>query len=207
MRNFTPAALRGFLVGVVLVLVSLPILFALHGALKLGNPPASGLILLGATVAITLALASGAGALVGESRGNPWVAALVGLGIGLASCAVAAPLYGTLVVDGLQRDATNLVWNERGRITGAAGDAVQAAREGRLRDELARLQEQAKNATTAEGRKNATEQAKSLAAQLTPKGIEILKSGAAKLSAFALLAWALLAPPFGAAWECRRQKR
>lgn len=211
MRNFVPAALRGFLIGFLLVLISLPGLFALHGALKLGSPPVSGLILLGATVAFALALANGAGALVGEAKGNPLVAALVGLGIGLTACFVAAPFYGGLVVEGLQRDATNLVWNERGRITGAARDAagntVQAAREGRLREELARLQDQAKNATTPQARKNATEGAKNIALQLAPKGLAVVKSGAAKLSAFGLLLWALVAPPLGAAFECRRARR
>ena len=219
MRNFVPAALRGLLIGLVLVLISLPVLFALHGALRLGNPPISGLILLGGTVALSLALGNAAGAFVGESRGNPLVAALVGFGIGVCVCAVAAPLYGGLVVDGLQRDATDLVWGERGRLTDAArdavqntafssaGDAVQAAREGRLREEAARLQEKAKNATTPEARQNAAQKAKELAAELSPKGIAVLKSGAAKLSAFALLLWALVAPPLGAAWECKRVRR
>ncbi len=219
MRHFTPAALRGFLIGFVLVLISLPVLFAIHGALRLGNPPVSGLVLLGLAVAFTVALATGAGALVGDSRGNPLVAALVGLGIGVAACAVAAPLYGGLVVDGLQRDATNLVWGERSRLTDAArgaventafsgaGSAVQAAREGRLREEVAALQQKAKNATTPQARQNAAQEARKLAAELSPKGLAVLKSGAAKLSAFALLLWALVAPPLGAAWECKRARR
>jgi len=219
MRNFVPAAIRGLLIGLVLILISLPILFALHGALRLGSPPISGLILLGLTVALTLAIANGVGAFVGETHGNPMLAAVVGFIIGVCACFVAAPLYGGVVVEGLQRDATGLVWGERGRLTDAArgvvqntafssaGDAVSAAREGRLREEVASLQQKAKDATTPQARQNATEQARKLASELSPKGIAVLKSGAAKLSAFALLLWALVAPPLGAAWECKRAKR
>lgn len=214
-----PAIIRGLLIGFVLVLISLPGLFALHGALGLGSPPISGLLVLGAAVALTIALANIAGVLIGESRGKPIIAALVGFGIGVVACLVAAPAYGGMVVDGLTHDATSLVWNERGRITQAARDALQnravsgaqdavsAAREGRVREELTRLEEQAKNATTPTARENATAQAKNLASQLTPHGIALLKSGAARLSAFALLLWAIVAPPLGAAFECRRVRR
>ena len=152
---------------------------------------------------------------MGESRSNPLLAGLVGLIIGGASCAIAAPLYGGMVVDGLTHDAMGLAWGERERIVAGARDAVsggtsgtvEAVREGRGREELARLQEQARSATTAQGRQNAAQGAKSLAAQLTPKGIALVKSSAARLSAFALLLWALVAPPLGAAFECRRARR
>lgn len=215
MRSLTPAIVRGLLVGLLLVLISLPGLFALHGALGLGSPPVSGLVLLGGAVALALVIANVAGVFMGESRSNPLLAAVVGLVIGGATCAVAAPLYGGMVVDGLTHDAMGLAWGERERIVAGARDAVSsgasgtvgAVREGRAREELARLQEQAKNATTAQGRQNAAQQAKAVAAQLTPRGIALLKSSAARLSAFALLLWALVAPPLGAAFECRRMRR
>ena len=64
MRNITPAVLRGLLVGLLLVAVSLPGLFALHRALGLGSPPLSGLVLLGIAVALTLVLANVVGSIV-----------------------------------------------------------------------------------------------------------------------------------------------
>ena len=212
MRSLTPAIVRGLLIGLVLVLISLPGLFALHGALGLGAPPVSGLLVLGGAVALALVVANVAGVFMGESRSNPLLAALIGLVIGGATCAVAAPLYGGMVVDSITHDAMGLAWNERERIVAGARDAVSsgtvsAVREGRVREELARLQEQARSATTAQGRQNAAQQAAALAQQLKPQGIALVKSGAARLSAFALLLWAIVAPPLGASFECRRVRR
>ncbi len=219
MRNLTPAILRGLLTGLLLVLVSLPVLFTFHAALGLGSPPISGLLLLGGTVAVALVAANMAGVLLGESRVNPLLAALVGLVIGGFACSIAAPFYGSMVVDGMTHDAMGLAWNERGSIvqgtrdavSGGASDsasqALDAAREGRLREELARWQQEAQNATTPTARQNAAQRARAVAAQLTPKGLAVLKSGAARLSAFSLLLWAILAPPLSAAFECRRASR
>ncbi|BCM91193.1 hypothetical protein IAD21_03057 [Abditibacteriota bacterium] len=219
MRNLTPAITRGLLIGLLLVLMSLPGLFALHGALGLGSPPITGLLLLGGAVALALVGANIAGVLMGESRQKPVLAALVGFGIGVVVCTAAAPFYGGMVMDGLTHDAMGMAWNEREHIVqgarnaassgafNSASDTLSAVREGRLREELGKLQEQAHSATTPQARQNATAQAKVIAAQLAPRGIELLKLSAARVSAFALLLWAIIAPPFGAAFECRRAAR
>ncbi|RYX83014.1 hypothetical protein EON83_16575 [bacterium] len=219
MRTYKPAIWRGLLIGLLLVLISLPGLFALHRILGLGNPPATGLILLGGTVALSLVAANMAGIYLAKSRTSPFLAALLGLAIGIGSCVIAAPFYGGIVMDGLTNDAMGMAWNERDKIIDGAKGAMSsdtmnsasktfsAMREGRLREELSRLQEKASNATTPQARQSAAAQAKIVAAQLAPRGIELLKLSAARLSAFALLLWAILAPPIGAAVECRRAQR
>ncbi len=219
MQRFTPAALRGLLVGLALVVVSLPRLWALHGALGLGKPPAEGLLLLGGAVMLSLALSGAAGAFIGRTHGNATLAALAGLAIALSACFVAAPFYGALVMDDVDRDATEMVVREGGRLTEGAQSAVEngaltraqgtleAARQGRMREEMARLQAQAKAATSPQARGRAANAAQDLADQLAPKGVELFKSGVARLSAFALLLWAIGAAPIGAAWECRRARR
>jgi len=215
MNTVLSPVLRGLALAIVLLIVSLPALFALHGALALPAPPVFGLLLLGGTLALSLGVSGGVGAVIGRIHGNAVLAALAGIAIGATACVFAAPLYGGTVVDGISRDATGLVWGERGRLENAvkngaasrAGDAVTAAREGHLREELARLQAQAKNATTENARKQAQDAATQLAAQLASKGIGTLKASAARLSAFGLLAWALVASPLFAAWECRRARR
>ena len=60
-------------------------------------------------------------------------------------------------------------------------------------------------------RKQAADRAKQIVKDLASSGqatgVSLLKSGVAQLSAFTLLVWALVGPPIGAAWECRRAKR
>ena len=215
MKEFLPATLRQALIGLALVVVSLPLLFLLHRFFKLGNPPVFGLVVLALTVVIAMGMAGAIGVAVGRARGNWIVAALLGLGVGIAACTLVAPLYGGLILDNLTRQAAGAVIGldvspeefARERATGVATDALTAAREGRLREELARLREQAKNATP-QTRAQIQEKIKEVSAQLVQTGkdksVSLIKSGAAQLSAFALLVWALLGPPIGAAWECRK---
>jgi len=215
MNRVVSPILRGLLLAMALLLVSLPALFALHRALGLPSPPLFGLLLLGGTLALSLAVSGGVGALVGHIHGNAMLAALAGLAVGATACVFAAPLYGGIVVDGISHDATGLVWGERARLedtvrSGAASrasDAVEAARQGHLNQELARLQAQARRATTANVRRQAQDAAIQVAEQLTARGVTTLKASAARLSAFGLLMWALVASPLFAAWECRLGRR
>ena len=209
------------MIGMALVVVSLPVLFLVHNALGLGQPPVFGLVVLALTVVISMALAGLIGALVGKAGGNLIVAALLGLVLGLAVCTVVAPLYGGLIVDNLTREATVAVGGTvlgqdpetlaREKAVEGAGQALTAAREGRLRQELANLRDRAQNATTPQARRQASERAQEIVKELANSGketgISLLKSGVAQLSAFALLVWALIGPPLGAAWECRGAKR
>lgn len=216
---FAAAAARQGLFGLLAVVVSLPLLFALHGAWGLGAPPASGLLLLGGAVVLAFAGGGIIGAVVGASRSSAGLAALFGCGLGLLLCVAVAPLYSTLVIDGLRRDATDAVLGTRGGLEGTARDAavqgasetVRAAREGRVRERLAALQQQAREAMTPEARAAAAQRARELASQFAAtgktRGIGLFKAGVARLSAFALLLWALVGPPFCAARECRRVRR
>ena len=218
MRTFLPAILRQALIGLALVTVSLPLLFVLHRAFDLGAPPVFGLIVLALTVVVAMAVGGAIGAGVGAARGNWIVAALLGLGVGLGACTFVAPLYGGLILDDLTRRAAGAVLGlevspeafARERATGVASDALTAAREGRLRQEISRLQEQAKNAVTPQARAQIQEKIQGVSAQLFQNGkaksVSLIKAGAAQLSAFALLIWALFGPAMGAALECRKAK-
>lgn len=196
--------IRQSLIGALLVLVSLPLLWILHGAFKLGSPPLSGIIVLGGAVVISLAAAGISGTAIGESRGNAGIAALVGFVLGIVMVSISAPLYGSMVVDGLTHDATGMVWNEREKIIGAA-------REVNLREQLASLQRQAQQATDPQTRNAALARAKAIASQLAAqggtRGLILLKSGIARSTALSLLFWAIIGPPLAAAFEASRAKR
>ncbi len=201
-----------------LVVVSLPVLFLAHNALGLGKPPAFGLVILALTVVVSMAIAGAIGAGVAKSGGNLVVAGVLGLVLGLVVCTVVAPLYGGIILDNLTREATGKVAGTvigqdpetfaRDKAVGAGKEAFSAAREGRLREELDNLRAQAQNATTPTARKQAAERAQQIVKELASSGketgVSLLKSGVAQLSAFTILLWALVGPPLGAAWECRR---
>lgn len=201
-----------------LVVVSLPVLFLAHRMMDLGKPPVLGLVILALTVVIAMGIAGAVGAAVAKSNGNLVVAGVLGLVLGLVICTVVAPLYGGLILDNLTREATIAVGGTvlgtdpetfaREKAIGAGKEAFSAAREGHLREELDTLRAQAQNAATPTARKQASERAqqivKELAAGGKETGVSLLKSGVAQLSAFTLLVWALVGPPLGAAWECRK---
>ena len=203
-----------------LVVVSLPVLFLAHSAMDLGKPPVFGLVLLALAVVISMALAGAIGAAVAKANGNLVVAGLLGLGVGFIVCTVVAPIYGGMIVDNLTRQATSKVAGTvlgqdpetfaREKAVDAGRGAFDAAREGRLRAELDNLRAQARNAATPQARRQAAERAQQIVKELASSGketgVSLLKSGVAQLSAFALLVWALVGPPLGAAWECRRAK-
>ena len=209
------------MIGMALVVLSLPILFLAHNAMGLGKPPATGLIILAITVVISMALAGAIGAAVAKSGGNLVVAGVLGLVLGFLVCTVVAPIYGGLIIDNLTRQATGAVAGTvlgqdpqtfaREKAIGAGKEAFSAAREGRLRAELDNLRDQARNAATPDARRHAAERAQQIVKELANNGkatgISLVKSGVAQLSAFTLLVWALVGPPLGAAWECRKSTR
>ena len=219
--SFSTAIFRQAMIGMALVVLSLPVLFLAHNALGLGKPPVFGLVVLALTVVIAMAIAGAIGAAVAQARGNLVVAGVLGLVLGLVTCTVVAPLYGGIILDNLTREATVAVGGTvlgqdpetfaREKALDAGQQTLNAAREGRLREELDNLRAQARNAATPTARKQAAERAqqivKELAANGKATGVSLLKSGVAQLSAFTLLVWALVGPPLGAAWECRRAQR
>lgn len=217
--SFGAAIVRQSLLGALAVLVSLPLLWILHRSFGLGNPPLSGIVVLGLAVVASFALAGAVGVAVGQARGKGLVAALLGLLLGATVTAIAAPVYASMVAEGLAHDAMGAVWSERDKLTGGATqelsnraqDTLSAAREGRLREQLGQLPEEAKSATTPAARDAALEKARGITSQLLPmgrdKGVELFKSGVARLSAFALLFWAIIGPPLAAAFESRRARR
>ncbi len=204
-----------------LVVISLPVLFLAHNALGLGKPPVFGLTVLALSVVISMAIAGAIGAAVAKAGGNLVVAGVIGLVMGLVVCTVVAPIYGGIILDNITREATGAVAGTvigqdpatfaREKALDAGKQTLSAAREGRLREELDNLRAQAQNATTPTARKQAAERAQQIVKELASSGkatgVSLIKSGVAQLSAFALLVWALVGPPLGAAWECRRATR
>lgn len=220
MKNSLGAATtRQALVGALLVLVSLPFLWILHRTFSLGSPPISGILVLGGAVVLAFAGAGAIGAGMGASRGNPLLAGVLSLVLGGVISAGAAPLYGSMIVDSLTNEAARTVWDERDRITGGAsnaltsraGEALTAARQGKLREEIGQLQTQAKNATSPAARDSALQRAKAMAGELAllgrEKGVGLLKSGVARSSAFALLVWTILGAPLAGIFEAKRARR
>ncbi len=217
--SFGAAIVRQSLLGTLAVLISLPLLWILHRSFGLGNPPLSGIVVLGLAVVASFALAGAVGVAVGQARGKGLVAALLGLLLGATVTAIAAPVYASMVVEGLAHDAMGAVWSERDKLTGGATEALtdraqdtlSAAREGRLREQLSEFQREAQSATTPQARQSALEKASGIVAQLPAIGrdktVSFVKSGVARLTAFALLFWAILGPPFAAAFESRRARR
>ncbi len=219
--SFSISIFRQAMIGMALVVLSLPVLFLAHNALGLGKPPVFGLVILSLTVVISMALSGAIGVAVAKSKGNLVVAALLGLVLGLVVCTVVAPLYGGIIFDNLTREATSAIGGTvlgqdpetfaREKALDVGQQTLTAAREGRLRAELNNLRDKARNAATPTTRRQASERAqqivKELAAGGKETGVSLLKSGVAQLSAFTLLVWALVGPPLGAAWECRRAKR
>jgi hypothetical protein len=214
-RPLTVAAFSGLAV----IALSLPILFLVHRAFGLGNPPIDGVLVLGGAVIICFALAAAIGTALGNSQASSPLAALLGLVLGGATCLLVAPIYAGMVVDGLTRDATGLVWQERGHIEEAArtigsthgSQTWNVMREGRLQEQLAEYQKQAQEANTPEGRAAASKKVSELASQAAligkTKAIALIKAGVARTLAFTLLLWALVGSPIVAAWSCSKAKR
>ncbi len=213
------AVVRQTFLGAFLVLLSLPFLWILHRGLGLGNPPISGILLLGGAVILAFAGAGAIGASVGAARGNALVAGVLSLLLGGIISAGAAPFYGSIILDDLTREGAGMVWAERDRITGGAsnaltsraGETFDAARQGRLRDQLSKLQSEAQSAASSQTRDSALQKAKGVAGELASlgkqKGVDLLKSGVARASAFALLFWTILGAPLAGIFEAKRARR
>ena len=217
--SFGAAITRQSVLGALAVGVSLPFLWILHRSFGLGSPPIGGIVVLGGAVVAAFAGAGALGAAMGQARGQAIVAALLGLLLGATITAVAAPLYASMVADDLASDALKMAWRERDTLSGGASEelssraqkTLSAAREGRLREQLGEFQAEAKGATTPAARDLALQKARAVASQLLPmgraKGVELVKSGVARSSAFALLFWAIIGSPLAAAFEARRARR
>jgi hypothetical protein len=173
----TWAAARQALLGLLVVTLSLPPLFALSRALGVGTPPRGGLAILGGSVVLGFAgggfvgaLASGLG--LPTERRAAWrrlrvAASLAGLVWGIALCGLALPLY----LDGVVDDATD------------AGTEAAIHRIDPILDHPA----------------GALDQAWAVAGELA-------QAGAARLPALTLLGWTLLGPVLAAPLETRRTR-
>lgn len=213
------AIVRQTVFGILLVLISLPFLWILHRTFGLGSPPFSGLLTLGGAVVLAFAGAGAIGASVGASHGNSLLAGVLSLLLGGAISASAAPLYAGLIADALTHDAAGMVWAERDRLTGGAhnaltsraGETFDAARQGRLRDQIAKLQSEAKGATSSGARDSALQKIKATGLELAnlgrEKGGQVFKNGVARSSAFALLMWTILGAPLAGIFEAQRARR
>ena len=188
--NFSAAIIRQALFGLLSVLVSLPILNALHHAFGLGAPPRGGVVLLGLSVLFAWASGGALGAFVGEAgrRNSSWnatfVAALAGLLWGGVLCAFVAPLYAQSVLDDVTRHVA----------TQAAATAL---------DEKDRLLERARDVRAGKTRAVAGE----AFSKAKTSALEVARSGASRLPAFALLFWVLLGPAIAASMESRKAAR
>lgn len=213
------AAVRQTVLGAILVLVSLPLLWILHRSFGLGNPPVSGILVLGGAVVLAFAGAGAIGASVGAARGNSLLAGVLSLLLGGVISAGAAPFYGSMIVDDIAREGAGMVWAQRDRITGGAsnaltsraGETLDAARRGELRDQISKLQSEAQNATSSVTRDASLEKAKNAAGELAllgrEKGVDLFKSGVARSSAFSLLIWTILGAPLAGIFEAKRARR
>lgn len=180
--------------GLLAVLVSLPVLNGLHGLARLGPPPASGVLLLGASVVLAFALGGLIGALVASAAGRRYrsagcgpaaLAALAGLALGGLICSVTLPMYTSSVVDALTREGAQAVYAQRRGALDAAKDAAGTVlRERRLPDapDLPGAGQTAVN-----------------------EALRLARNGAARLPALVLLGWILLGPALAAGVEARRR--
>jgi hypothetical protein len=205
--SLTRAITMAAFCGLGVLVVALPLLVLVHRAFQLGNPPLDGVLVLGGSVVLCFVLAGVMGHFMGTSGNRPALAALLGLLLGITNGFLVAPIYAGMVVDGLTRDATGLVWSERQGIESAVRgvasthgtQAWNAMREGRLQQQLGEYRKQAAEATTSEGRAAALNKANELGAQMAliakTKGIALLKMGIARALAFTLLLWAVVGSP------------
>ncbi|MBV9851300.1 MAG: hypothetical protein JO250_16645 [Armatimonadetes bacterium] len=130
------AAVRQALVGVVVVVASVPLLMGLCRALELEAPPVEGVALLGGSVLLGFAGGGVIGALLGGLAGSGplgrvrLAAALAGLVWGGLLCSVALPLYTDSVMDDVTDAGTEQAIARVGpvleRPSGAADQAVDA---------------------------------------------------------------------------------
>ncbi len=213
------AMVRQTFCGAILVLLSLPLLWILHRALGLGNPPLSGILVLGGAVVLAFAGAGAIGASVGAARSNALLAGLLSLLLGGAISAGAAPFYGSIIVDDLTREGAGMVWAQRDLITGGAsnaltsraGETLDAVRRGELRDQISKAQRDLQNSVSPQVRDSALQKIKEAAGELASlgkeKSVDFIKSGVARSSAFALLIWTILGAPFAGIFEAKRARR
>ncbi len=177
-------ALRAALLGIALIGVSLPLVWAAHSHFELGPPPARGLWTLGVGIVCIFVGAAWIGVFLGTGRASGAVAALCGWGWGVALTLLLASFYGRLVTAPALRDAQTLAGHNRDRIENAPGETPEQARAG-----------------------HASKDAALAGTDFSDDARDATISGAARLPAMGLLVWALLVPPALSAWEFRRARR
>lgn len=115
--------------------ISLPFLWIVHRILDLGEPPLSGVLVLGGSVAFACVSGGVLGFTLGElKRGQPYIglwAFLLGLAWGGVLCIFVGPLYTQSVLESLAREGAAMAWSQRDalldRQTGVA-TALESAR-------------------------------------------------------------------------------
>ncbi len=176
-------ALRAALLGAVLVMVSLPLVFAVHAHFELGAPPSNGLWALGLSLIAIFVGAAWIGLFVGCSRASGTLAALFGGAWGIALTLLLASSYSQMVSRPAFQQATELNEQNRQRIEQSSHETPEQARAGHASKDAAlsgaRFSEDARDATI---------------------------GGTAKLPAMLLLMWTILIPPALSAFECRRAR-
>jgi hypothetical protein len=185
--SYLSPLVRGAIVALLAVLVSLPLLFWIHSHFDLGKPPVSGIVLLslgvmGACIGAAF-LGWGIGRLMGR-RASGTLAALAGFVWGAMITFSVASFYSGMITDEATRGAAMTALANRDRIAQSALETLDQARAG-----------------------HASKAVESAGSKFKDGAVDVAIRGAAKLPAMSLLAWALLAPPLLSAFECRRARR
>ena len=177
-------ALRAAVIGIVLIGVSLPVVFAVHSHFELGTPPSSGLWTICLGIIGTFIGAAWIGLGIGCSRASGTLAAFGGWVWGVALALALASSYGKVVSNSALRDAQVAADRNLERMEQSRGETPEQARAG-----------------------HASRDAALAGTQFSDDAREATIGGAAKLPAMGLLVWALLVPPALSAFECRRARR
>jgi hypothetical protein len=206
--------LRQAAIGLVLVLLSLPLLWMFSRVVGLGTPPLSGVLLLGASAVAAWAAGGFLGATLGSGArglkvsGTPVVAALSGLVLGGVVCFTVAPFYAQSVVEGVASDAATDVFHKRDEILARARSAATKAAQESARNP-ARAQKAVRDAENLKRQAahlsaQAREAAGSTATAAFSSAKQLALRAAARLPAMTLLIWTLLGPAIAGFLEARR---
>jgi hypothetical protein len=194
--KFSWLLVRQAFITLLVVGISLPPLYALHGYFGWNSPPLWGLVLLGGTLLLAFAGAAFIGILIGQSnsvlRGHRGkkiaVAAIASLLWGAILISAAVPFYTSIVLDQLSHSGTSLIWNEREKLWTRGHQTWQQWRAGK-------------------GEAAAEEAARKTAHEALEKSKTLAQDGLATLPALSILLWAIIGTPLIGAWECRRATR
>ena len=137
MNLLSAVIVRQVVFGLVVVVLTLPLLSLAQRAIGLGTPPRGGVLLLGASVVLAcvsgglIGTTIGAAARARRSNGGVLLALLAGLVWGGVLCSIIAPLYLESALEALAREGAGALWRERSAVlnqeTGVQG-AVERAK-------------------------------------------------------------------------------